>query len=180
MEKSQPAADRSTFLCINYSLSTLQFRGCWRARSQDFGGRSARNPQEKIVAEISRGARRDRDPHRRPQPLPSAARAAHSIQQHTQTANSKAPLKSREPRAFFSFIHLPPPPLPFLASTLPACLLCFRSPARFPGSQPIDREACGGVVVVVVAAAEREPGSGRAATAAAAPARPVMPAVAVA
>jgi hypothetical protein len=31
-----------------------------------------------------------------------------------------------------------------------------------------------------VAAAEREPGSGRAATAAAAPARPVMPAVAVA
>jgi hypothetical protein len=158
-------------LCINlnYSRSRLQFRGCWRACSQDFWGRSARNPQEKIVAQISRGARRDRDPHR-PQPLSPllprpAQRTAYSAPScgHRSEQQSTSDSESREPShsSSSSSIH-------------PACSLPFRSPARSPGYRSTEK-------LVVVAAAEREAGSGRSevgadATVVPAPAGPVMPA----
>ena len=148
-QKWSSAAPPCSLHKLNYSRSRLQFRGCWRACSQDFWGRSARNPQEKIVAQISRGARRDRDPHR-PQPLSPllprpAQRTAYSAPScgHRSEQQSTSDSKSREPSHSSSS-----------SSTHPACSLPFRSPARSPGNRSTEK-------LVVVAAAEREAGGRR-------------------
>lgn len=132
------------------ALPTLQFRECGRACSIDFRGRSASKPREKIVAEISRGARRESDPHRSP-PLRGPRSAQHTVStrsscHHSEQQSTSDSESRREPRTF-SFIFL------FHPSCLPACL---RIPARSPGSRLTEK-------FVVVAAAERETGSGRAA-----------------
>jgi hypothetical protein len=141
--------------------NSVQFRRCRGAWPQDCGGRSARNPQEKIVAEISPGDR-DTQPPALPRPQ------AHCI--HHAAAGSHAPLPLARISTANSEVRTPPRAA---GETLPlVCLLCQFFLLRVP--RQLDPRADG-----------RGPrggggtGRGRDATAASAPAGPVMPAVAV-
>jgi hypothetical protein len=147
--------------------NSVQFRRCRRAGPQDCGGRSARNPQEEIVAEISRGARRDRDTHR-PGPPPPAS-ALHTARRSRQPR--PAPL-ARISTAYSAKYARPPSRA---ARDFPFGLLALQVPPPPPRSRQLDPRPDG-----------RGPrvgdGTGRDsdATAASAPAGPVMPAVAIA